>query len=87
VVALCGKRETSERNRIRRRAPADITVKEDSSVPDPFPLLMDRKQWPLCIGDETVSYGERTLRYCRPAVMYHHAEGTHTRQLGAVKQI
>lgn len=74
MVILCGKRETARPGRIRRRAQAqaDVTLKEESSGPDPFPLLMDRKQCPRCIGDEALSQKERTFNYCRPAVMYCH---------------
>ena len=87
MVALCGKRETVKRNRIRRRVRADVTVKEESPGPDPFPLLMDRKQCPHCIGDETLSHEERTFKYCRPAVMYDHFDRKHAEQLGGVKQM
>lgn len=87
MVALCGKRETVKRNRIRREARADITVKEESPGPDPFPLLIDRKQCPHCIGDETLSYEERTFKYCRPAVMYDHFDKKHAQQLGGAKQM
>ncbi|EAQ91198.1 predicted protein [Chaetomium globosum CBS 148.51] len=87
MVALCGKRETVKRNHIRRRAQtqANVTVKE-SPGPDPFPLLMDRKQCPYCI-DEKLSHEERTFKYCRPAVMYDHFDRKHARQLSGVKQI
>ncbi|KAK4151935.1 hypothetical protein C8A00DRAFT_44942 [Chaetomidium leptoderma] len=87
MVVLCGTRETVKRNRIRRRAQADVTVKEESPGPDPFPLLMDRKQCPRCIGDETLSLEERTFKYCRPAVMYDHVDKKHAEQLGGVKQM
>ncbi|KAK4158599.1 FluG domain-containing protein [Cladorrhinum sp. PSN259] len=87
MVALCGKRETVKRNRIPRRARADVTVKEEAPGPDPFPLLMDRKQCPCCIGDETLSHEERTFKYCRPAVMYDHFDRKHAKQLDGVKQM
>ncbi|KAK4220476.1 FluG domain-containing protein [Podospora fimiseda] len=74
MVVLCGKRETVKRNRIQRRARADVKVKEESPGPDLFPLLMDRKQCPHCIGDETLSFEERTFK-------------KHTQQLGSVKQM
>ncbi|KAK0739032.1 hypothetical protein B0T21DRAFT_346396 [Apiosordaria backusii] len=87
MVVLCGKRETVKRNRIRRRAQANVTVREKSPGPDPFPLLMDRKQCPRCIGDETLSHEERTLKYSRPAVMHDHFDRKHRQQLGGVKQM
>ena len=89
MVALCGKRETVKRNRIRRRAQAqaNVTVKKEYPGPDPFPLLMDRTQCPRCIGDERLSREERTFKYCRPAVMYDHFDRKHARQPGGVKQM
>ncbi|GAB1320942.1 hypothetical protein MFIFM68171_11152 [Madurella fahalii] len=86
MVALYGKRETVKRNCIRRRARADVTVKE-SPRPDPFPLLMDRKQCPRCIGDEALSYEERTFKYCRPAAMHGHFDRNHAKQLGGTKRM
>lgn len=56
-------------------------MKEESPGPDPFPPLMDRKQCPRCIGDETLSYEERTFKYCRPAVMYDHFDRKHGQDL------
>jgi hypothetical protein len=85
MVSLCDKRETRKRDCIRRRARTDVAVKEESPGPDPFPLLMDRKQCPLCIGDETLSHQERTFKYCRPAVMYDHFDRKHAQQLGGAK--
>ncbi|KAK0701743.1 FluG domain-containing protein [Lasiosphaeria miniovina] len=88
MVILCDKRETARPGRIRRRAQAqaDVTV-EESPGPDPSPLLMDRKQCPRCIRDETLSHGERTFKYCRPAVMYDHFDRKHAQQLGDVKRM
>ena len=91
MVILCGKRETVRPDRIRRRAQAqvqaNVTVKEESPGPDSFPLLMDKKQCPRCIGDEKLSHEERTFKYCRPAVMYDHFDRKHAQQLGGVKQL
>jgi hypothetical protein len=84
---LCGKRDTVKRERIRQRAPANVMVKEESPGPDTFPLLMQRTQCPRCIGDESLSYEERTFQYCRPAVMYDHFDRAHAKHMSAVKQI
>ncbi|KAK3933883.1 FluG domain-containing protein [Diplogelasinospora grovesii] len=84
---LCGKRETVKRERIRQRAPADVMVKEESPGPDTFPLLMQRTQCPRYIGDESLSYEERTFQYCRPAVMNDHFDRAHARHMGDAKQI
>lgn len=64
-----------------------IEQKEESPGLDPFPLWMDRKQCPRCIGDETLSLRERTFKHCRPAVMYDHFDRKHAQQLSGVKQI
>jgi hypothetical protein len=80
-VALCGKRETVKRDRIRRRLPASVMVKEESPQPDAFPLLIDGKQCPRCIGDERLSFEERTFKYCRPAVMYDHFDREHLEEM------
>jgi hypothetical protein len=87
MIALCGRRETVKRARVRRRPRADVTIKEESPMPDPFPLLIDRKQYLYCIEDEALSYKERTFRYCRPAVIYDYFDRKHVGQLGGVKQI
>ena len=86
MVVLCGKRETVKRNHIRRRAQADVTV-EESPGAEPFPLLIDKKRCPRYVGDETLSYKERTFKYFRPAVMYDHFDTKHIEQLGGVNSV
>ncbi|KAB5514914.1 FluG domain-containing protein [Coniochaeta sp. 2T2.1] len=80
-AALCHKRETVKRD--RRRLPATVMAKEEPPRPDAFPLLMDGKQCPRCIGDERLSFAERTFKYCQPAVMYDHFDREH---LGEMKE-
>ncbi|KAJ4307350.1 hypothetical protein N0V88_000734 [Collariella sp. IMI 366227] len=75
------------RQRARAEVQADVTVKEESPGMDPFPLLMDRKQCPRCVGDETLSREERTFKYCRPAVMFDHFDRKHARELGHAKRM
>lgn len=82
MVTLCNKRETVKRDCIRRRAPNDIVIKEDL-----FPLLMQKTQCPCCIGDEGLSYKERTFKYCRPAVMYDHFDKKHAKQLSSAERL
>ena len=51
MVILCGEREAPRPGTRRRgQTQANVTVKEESPSPDPFPLLMDRKQCPRYIG-------------------------------------
>jgi len=71
MVALCDKRETVKQGPRRRTAPPS----------DLFPLLMDKRQCPRCIGDEELSYEERTFKYCRPSVLYDHFDREHAQQL------
>ncbi len=42
MVALCDKRETARCRRIRRNMPSEASVKVESPVPNPFPLLMQK---------------------------------------------
>ena len=88
MVALCGKRETVKRNRIQRTFQTALSVKEESPlpvadepVPDPapdsFPLLLNPKQCPDCIGDERLTLEERTFQYCRPTVRNDHFDDRH----------
>ncbi|KAK0707074.1 hypothetical protein B0T26DRAFT_729064 [Lasiosphaeria miniovina] len=88
VVILCGKRETARRGRIRRRAQAqaDVTVKE-SPGPDLFPYKINKRQCPRCIGDEMLTYEERTFKYYRLAVMHDHFDRNHAQYLDSVEQI
>ncbi|GKT51801.1 uncharacterized protein ColSpa_11982 [Colletotrichum spaethianum] len=66
MVALCEKRETVRRNRIRTRP-----------QPKPFPLLLDPNQCPNCVGDERLPLEERTFKYCRPTVRNDHFDNQH----------
>ncbi|KAB5581192.1 hypothetical protein GE09DRAFT_948891, partial [Coniochaeta sp. 2T2.1] len=87
MSVLCDKRETLRRERIRRRAPADVMVKEESPESDTFLLLMQRTQCPRCIGGKSLSYEERTFQYCRPAVMYDHFDRAHAKHMSVVKRM
>ncbi|KAK3692968.1 hypothetical protein B0T22DRAFT_495937 [Podospora appendiculata] len=82
MSALCEKRETAKRHRVGQTAPTGI-VKTESPEPDVFPLLMQRSQCPHCIGDERLTYEERTFKYSRPTVMYDHFDREHAKPLKA----
>lgn len=84
MIALCNKRETPSRNRIRQRARTDPSTKlelcdseELYSSPDCFPLLMETTQWPDCLGDERLRLEERTFLYCRPTIRNDHFDKRH----------
>jgi hypothetical protein len=55
--------------------------------PDTFPLLMQRTQCPRCIGDEGLSYEERTFQYCRPAVMSDYFDRAYAKHISVAKQM
>ncbi|KJZ70767.1 hypothetical protein HIM_09851 [Hirsutella minnesotensis 3608] len=76
MVALCEKRETVKRKCIPDVRPNDVAPK-DSPTLDSFPLMMGKTQCPYCIGDEALSFAERTFSYCRPAVMNDHFDREH----------
>lgn len=79
MVALCDKRETVRRDRIR--APAiEPAVKQESSEPEPFPLLLNPNQCPDCIGDARLSRHERAFMFCRPTVRNDHFDDQHLEQ-------
>ncbi|KAF3352302.1 Heat shock protein, putative [Verticillium dahliae VDG1] len=84
MVDLCDKHETVKRQRIQR-AKFIPTVKSESPEAesehrpktDRFPLLMQVSQCPDCIGDERLSFEERTFRYSRPTVRNDHFDDQH----------
>ncbi|KAL6409964.1 hypothetical protein AUP68_06371 [Ilyonectria robusta] len=85
MVALCDKRETVKRDRIRLRTKVNPPVKSESPEPeakfepnpDPFPLLMQATQCPDCVGDTRLTLEERAFTYCRPTVMNDHFDDQH----------
>lgn len=81
MAALCGKRETAKQRRIRRRAETGVAVKEESPGRDPSPLLIEKTQCPRCIGDERMTYEERTFLYCRSAVMNDYFDRSHLTEI------
>ncbi|RYO96655.1 hypothetical protein DL764_007436 [Monosporascus ibericus] len=81
MTALNHKRETVKRRYIQRRPRAEVVVKEKLPQPDRFPLLMKRTQCPGCVGDESLSFPERTFEYCRVAVMNDHFDRQHLKQM------
>lgn len=86
-VALCGKKETVKRKRLR--PPTDVeprmTSKPIKLEPelrpeperDPFPLLLGAAQCPDCIGDERLTVEERAFSYCRPTKRNDHFDDHH----------
>jgi hypothetical protein len=86
-VALCGKKETVKRKRLR--PPTDVEPPMTSKLiglepelepkpePDLFPLLLGAAQCPDCIGDERLTEEERAFSYCRPTKRNDHFDDHH----------
>ncbi|KAF5018492.1 hypothetical protein F66182_9527, partial [Fusarium sp. NRRL 66182] len=84
MVDLCDKRETVKRHRIKRtkteptvgsKSPDARSERRPNS--DLFPLLMQVSQCPDCVGDERLSFEERTFKYSRPTVRNDHFDEQH----------
>ena len=45
-----------------------------SPSPEPFPLICEKTQCIVCIGDHRLPYKDRTKRFCRPSKMMDHFE-------------
>jgi hypothetical protein len=86
MVALCDKRETARCRVTRQSALHEVSVKEESPAPDPFPLLMQKTQCPRCIGDQRLPYETRVFPYCRPSVMNDHFDREHLEDLKEKEQ-
>nr|ODN82566.1 hypothetical protein L203_05375 [Cryptococcus depauperatus CBS 7841] len=44
---------------------------------DPYPVRLQARQCPWCVGDERISYKERTFLYCRVTVRNDHFDSQH----------
>ncbi|KAK6859008.1 hypothetical protein PG995_004861 [Apiospora arundinis] len=87
MFRLCQKRETPRRNHIHKRAQVQPNVIGPSPPDHPLsPLLMLKTQCPRCIGDERLSYQERSFTYSRPAVMNDHFERAHVKEIRDLEQ-
>jgi hypothetical protein len=76
MVALCSWREV-QRPKLRSITIYQQLIKEESPDVEPFPLLCVKTQCPICIGDERMTYTERTFCYRRPSHMMDHVERAH----------
>lgn len=76
MVVLCEKRETIKRKCIPDVRPNDVAPK-DSLTLNSFPLMIGKTQCPYYIGDEALSFAERTFSYYRSAVMNDHFDREH----------
>ncbi|KAK4160061.1 hypothetical protein QBC43DRAFT_271257 [Cladorrhinum sp. PSN259] len=76
--------------RIRQGVRVNVAIEEESPGPDPFPLLTIiwiGSRVHTCIRDKTLTYQERTFRYCQPAVMYDHFDEKHAQLPGGMQDI
>jgi hypothetical protein len=91
MVALCSQREVPWP---KQRLPTfcQDLIKEESpepESPDPelFPLVCQKTQCPICIGDEHLTYSSRTFCYKRPSHMMDHVERAHLQKMPSSQQI
>ena len=84
--------------RQRRSTPAcKDPLKEESPAPAPaldpflpaseFPLICEKTQCIFCIGNEALSYEQRTRRFRRVSHMWDHVENIHLRGVPAEQRI
>lgn len=73
MTALCRRREM-QRHRSRATRPRNVINVEEVPQIDPFPLVCQKTQCPICIGDESMTYLHRTFSYCRPSKLMDHVE-------------
>jgi len=97
-IALASRQELMTRQ--RRSAPAcKDPLKEESPVPAPapaldpflpaskFPLVCEKTQCIFCIGNERLSYEQRTRKFRRVSHMWDHVENIHLRGVPAEQRI
>lgn len=82
MTRLCRRREVQSCKNCRVINKQSSPVEEEEATrPDPFPLVCKETQCPFCIGNETMSYSQRTFSYCRPSKMMDHVERSHLREI------
>jgi hypothetical protein len=91
MVALCSRREDPRPKQPLPTFCQDL-IKEESPEPeslDPelFPLVCEKTQCPICIGDERLAYSSRTFCYKRPSHMMDHVERAHLQKIPPGQQI
>jgi hypothetical protein len=101
-IALASRKELMTRQRWSTPACKD-PLKEESPAPAPapaptpaldpflpaskFPLVMDKTQCISCIGNEALSYEQRTRKFSQVSHMWDHVENIHLRGVLAEQQI
>ena len=86
MVALSSRREVQHRKQ-RSLTNRQKLIKEESPDVEPFPLLCAKTQCPVCIGDEWMTYTERTFCYSRSSHMMDHVEHAHLQGVSADRTI
>lgn len=86
IVALCSRRE-DPRPKQRLTQVSLVLVKEESPEVEPFPLVCAKTQCPICIGNERLTFKERTFSYSRASDMARHVERAHLRDLPVNQRI
>jgi hypothetical protein len=85
MIALASRQELQTRK--PRSSPTNDVVAKESSAPDPFPppdefpVVCAKTQCIICIGNDRLSYEQRTRSFRRVAHMWDHVENVHLRDL------
>lgn len=93
-VALASRQELLTRTRKPRSVPASKDlIKKESPAPEPsqpaneFPVVCKKTQCIVCIGNERLSYKQRTRAFNRVSHMWDHVEDVHLRYISADARI
>jgi hypothetical protein len=94
MVALASRQEFQIRTRKSRSVPASIgLLKKESPAPEPsqppdeFPVVCKKTQCIICIGNERLSYEQRTRTFKRVSNMWDHVEDVHLSKEPAKQRI
>ncbi|KAI9810031.1 MAG: hypothetical protein M1827_006729 [Pycnora praestabilis] len=86
MTALSRRQEVQRRRRQRTTRVQEFSEDEEAAKLDSFPLICKKTQCPICIGNESMTYSERTFSYCRPAKMMDHVE-SHLRAISVEQNV
>ena len=81
LTHLCRRREVQRHKRRSNRPRAPIESDISRAQLDPFPMKCETRQCPVCIGDESLTYEQRTFLFRRNAILMNHVERRHVRRM------
>ncbi|KAG5748063.1 hypothetical protein H9Q70_009255 [Fusarium xylarioides] len=88
MVALARRREVrrntlkgeAEHRPIMYASEQEVTVSTGTKLKQTVPLILEKTQCIYCVGDERLSYADRTRKFSRVSHMMSHVENVHLRQ-------